>query len=134
MTALICPYCDSAAKLVDTAVIYNGMSYGRAWVCERYPTCDSYVGCHPKTAQPLGTLANAELRQARKWAHIYFDALWKGGPMSRHGAYRWLANRMRLTEDECHIGLMDADQCRRAADVSKDRAIKLGEHLSRDCR
>ncbi|WP_088258626.1 zinc-finger-containing protein [Fimbriiglobus ruber] len=30
--------------------------------CERYPTCDAYVGCHPGTETPLGRLANKELR------------------------------------------------------------------------
>jgi len=43
---MVCPYCGLPAKLVDSEIIYNGRSFGNAWVCSNYPECDAYVGCH----------------------------------------------------------------------------------------
>ena len=69
-----CPYCGSRARLVDSTAIY-GRSYGMTWVCERYPSCGAYVGCHPGTTTPLGRLADKKLRAAKKAAHAAFDPL-----------------------------------------------------------
>ena len=49
-----------------------------AWLCQNYPTCDSYVGVHPGTENALGTLANAELRAERVKAHGWIDRIWRG--------------------------------------------------------
>lgn len=37
--------------------------------------------------------------------------------MSRHAAYRWLAQEMRLPKSYTHIGLFDKEQCQRAIAV-----------------
>ena len=42
-----------------------------------------------------------------------------GGRMSRNGAYRWLAERMKLALEECHIGMMDAEQCARVVALAE---------------
>jgi ssDNA-binding Zn-finger/Zn-ribbon topoisomerase 1 len=113
----ICPYCGSKSECRDSKVIYHGRSYGPAWICGNYPDCDAYVGCHPGTRRPLGRLANAELRAAKKAAHAAFDPLWQSGGMSRKEAYRWLAGALGL--EECHIGEMDVEECGRVVELSK---------------
>src|SRR5580700_2416837 len=82
--SVICPYCEQPAKLVDSAEIYGGRSYGWAYLCS---PCRAYVGCHDGTKRPLGRLANADLRAAKIRAHDAFDKLWRGGAMSRSQAY-----------------------------------------------
>ena len=120
-----CPYCDSDAKLVDSSLIYNGRSYGPAWVCANYPKCDSYVGCHPGTEKPLGRMANKELRLAKSAAHKSIDAMWQrriaisrcSKKAARLRGYYWLAEQLRIPRAKCHIGMMDVELCRRVVEV-----------------
>ena len=120
-----CPYCQSLSVLVDSAAIYNGQSYGNAYVCENYPECDTYVGCHPDSANPVGTLANAQLREWRKKAHAIFDQIWMGGGKSRAAAYTELANRMNMKVSRCHIGMMNAAQCQKVIEIASDYMVNL---------
>jgi len=108
--APICPHCGGTAKQVDSIRVYR-KSYGMIWICENYPECDSYVGCHGETGEPLGTLANAELRELRKRAHSVFDKLWKSGPYARGDAYAELAEKLGISKAECHIGMFDEAMC-----------------------
>lgn len=114
--AVICGYCGGVAELADSAEVYWGHSYGYIYLCR---PCGAWVGCHPNTMQPLGTLANAELRQWRNHAHASFDVLWRGprAKMKRQEAYAWLAEKLNLTKEECHIGLFTIEQCKRVVQV-----------------
>lgn len=118
LEAKVCPYCGSGTKLVDSSVVYN-RSFGPVYVCKNFPECDAYVGCHPKSLQPLGRLANRTLRAWKKNAHTLFDPLWKQGAMSRREAYSWLAVEMDLPEEVCHIGMFDVEQCKEVVRVVK---------------
>ncbi len=85
------------------------------WRCN----CGAYVGAHERTREPLGSPAGPPTRRARRAAHLAFDGLWKrwaqksGSPAKviRNAAYQWLAARMGMTEQQCHIGLFDQEQC-----------------------
>lgn len=109
---IYCPYCGSKAVLRDASFIYGSKSSGGlVYVCSHYPTCDSYVGVHPGTTTPKGTLANKELRRKRIEAHRMFDQIWKLGIRSRSGAYRWMAHVFRLESQQAHIGQLDDSGC-----------------------
>lgn len=116
MTTYTCPYCQGPAHICDSARIY-GRSYGQALICDAFPRCDSFVGCHHESGAPKGTIANAELRDWRKRAHAAFDPLWKDGKQKRHHAYEWLRLRMGLTREQCHIGLFNVAQCQRVIEL-----------------
>lgn len=73
LTGKICPYCGKPTEYVDSSVIY-GYSYGMIYLCR---DCRAYVGVHKGTDLALGRLANAELREAKKEAHFYFDQIAK---------------------------------------------------------
>ncbi len=60
---------------------------------------------------PLGRLANAELRLEKRKAHAAFDPLWKSGQMTRRDAYAWLSEATGIDADRCHIGMMDVSDC-----------------------
>ena len=111
-----CPYCGGWAELVDSAEVYGGRSYGNVWLCRR---CDAYVGCHAGTDEPLGTLADAETRHWRKRAHASFDPLWRGDGMTRAEAYRWLAGRLGVHPNDCHVGLFDVETCKRVVELCR---------------
>jgi hypothetical protein len=53
----------------------------------------------------------------RARAHAAFDPLWRSGEMSRNAAYRWLANELGLSREECHISLFDRATCERVVAV-----------------
>lgn len=116
---LRCPLCGAEAVLVDSRVIYRYQSFGFAWVCKNFPLCDTYCGCHPGTNQPLGSLATAAMRNARRAAHDAFDALWRkkmardrvGKSAARALAYAWLARKLGIGVAECHISMFDKERC-----------------------
>lgn len=123
-----CPYCKNEAKLATGEIIYPrrpDLASKKFWHCG---PCDAYVGCHPATRftqfkddQPLGRLANGELRTAKMKAHAAFDPLWKDGYFrTRTGAYNWLANTLKLSADDCHIGMFDVEMCMRVVDACKE--------------
>ena len=119
----VCPYCGQPARLVTGAWLhpYQPSCHGRLyWTCD---PCDAYVGCHlPKSkggkgsgTLPLGSLANAQLRALRIQVHELFDPLWKQRIIgNRHAAYRWLVKVMEVDYNQCHIGMFNDDQCRKA--------------------
>jgi hypothetical protein len=124
MPALKCPYCGEVAQVRDSAVIY-GRSYGPVYICPNYPECDAYVGVHPGTLTPLGTLANEELRSWRKKAHDVFDPLWKSGKMRRSKAYKWLRNTLHLSKNDGHIGMFTVEQCRQLIEAAERKKNEL---------
>ena len=116
-----CPCCGSTVELVNNSEIY-GRSYGEwpwAYKCVN-DDCDSYVGLHPFTGIPLGTLANSETREARKAAKSAFNPLWQKGGMSRSTAYAWLADKLGIANaNTCHIGWFDVENCIRVVEVCR---------------
>jgi hypothetical protein len=111
--AVRCEYCRGHAELVGGSAIYPhrpDLDRLRFWRCA---PCDAYVGCHPGTENPLGRLANAELRAAKIRAHDAFDPLWKSRKIRRSEAYRRLAKHLGIDDRDCHIGMFDVETCAR---------------------
>lgn len=108
-----CPYCHRLAELRSANEILGEKAHrpGMIYVCSGYPSCDAYVGAHIKSLEPLGTLANADLRRKRVNAHLAFDRLWQVGPFTRKGAYQLLRIRFGLSPDEAHIGKFSDEMC-----------------------
>ena len=108
---MFCPYCSGKATLRSSRVVYT-QDYGNIWVCENYPECDAFVGCHKGTDTPKGTLASEELRELRKHAHWLFDSIWKNGEMTRRQVYKRLAEVLAIPKTRAHIAMLDEDECR----------------------
>ncbi|KUE88916.1 hypothetical protein ASL20_09855 [Cupriavidus necator] len=116
LPALIhCPYCSAPVDVESNAEIY-GREYGDwpwAYRCAG-KNCHAYVGLHPFTNIPLGTLADAPTREACKRAKAAFYPLWQSGSMTRDEAYVWLAGALGIAiSEECHIGWFDVQTCQR---------------------
>jgi hypothetical protein len=54
-------------------------------------------------------MANHATRIARQAAHKSFDRIWQGRHLSRHHAYKWLAEMLGV--EEIHIGESDVAMC-----------------------
>jgi hypothetical protein len=115
MNGSICPYCGGTTIYTDSKVIY-GKSYGMIYLCR---SCKAYVGVHRGTNISLGRLANAELRELKKQTHSFFDKIWKYKLMSRHEAYQWLCDSMKIPKDETHVGMFSEERCKEAIRLCK---------------
>lgn len=118
----ICPHCGCAVERVSNSVIYR-KEFGPwpfAYKCVSAP-CDSYVGLHPKTDIPLGTLANKAMRAARKQAKAMLSPMWEVDGMEKTAVYAWLARKMGITDvNHCHIGWFDEKQCAQVVQICID--------------
>lgn len=124
MKRVICDYCDRPTQFVDSSIVYHGKSYGMIYYCA---LCNAYVGVHKGTDQPLGRLANADLRFWKKTAHAEFDPLWKSKRMTRSQAYSWLSSKMGLPPELTHIGMFDVSQCKQVVCIMKKERKKSYE-------
>ena len=114
---MICPYCGKEAALVTGRKLYPhrpDLAEKRFYECK---PCDARVGCHGTSTKPLGRLANAELRREKSAAHRAFDPIWKSRRMKRGEAYRWLAERLSMAREDCHIGMFDVADCQRVVEA-----------------
>lgn len=84
--------------------------------------CDGIVGTQVNTNIPLGRIADKTTRMLRKRAHMVFDVLWQERFMPRPEAYKWLARKLDLTADECHMAVMSDDKLREV--ISLEPEIK----------
>jgi len=118
-----CPYCGASARfLADSSSLYHGRDYGPVWACA---PCGAWVGVHRGTQKPLGRLADKGLRTMKQKAHAAFDPLWQAKIMrdrcsrkaARGAGYAWLAERLGIPVEECHIGLFNEELCRRVIEI-----------------
>lgn len=88
------------------------------WLCH---PCYAWVGVHKGTDEPLGRLADSELRYWKRRAHAEFDSRWRRKEKrTRRAAYEWLAEEMGLPLEQTHIGMFDVEQCKKAIKICKE--------------
>ncbi|WP_298016802.1 zinc-finger-containing protein [uncultured Castellaniella sp.] len=116
-----CPHCGECVGLVSNAEVYNGREYGNwpyVYLCSG---CRAYVGLHPDTDLPLGTLADRNTRDERKHTKFLFKTITdERFGADRDAAYLWLAERMGIEPKACHFGFFDVAQCERAAGIIRE--------------
>lgn len=133
---VICQYCKNPAERVTGKEMYPHRPDLLSKVFYRCLDCDAHVGCHPGTCEPLGVLANAELRKWKQMTHAAFDPIWQerlrikqqNDPkytkaMARGGRYKKLAELLGIPKQECHIGMFTVELCRRAIEICKQGGL-----------
>lgn len=120
---VICPYCGSVAKFSTSREVYRGQDFGMMYICINYPRCDAYVGVHDGTDKPLGRMADRELREWKKRVHAIFDPFWKSGQLKRVHAYSRLARMMGMSIKECHVGMFDVENCKKAVSLIEKNGL-----------
>ena len=108
-----CRYCAGHVELVNNSAIY-GREYGEWPFAYRCTDCKAYVGLHPSTDIPLGTLAAPQLRKDRNAAKDAFHRVKEKRGFSRSLAYQWLAGKMGIEVGVCHFGWFDQEDCAKA--------------------
>lgn len=125
---IACRYCEGRVHLVRNSEIYNGRSYGDwpfAYLCR---DCRAYVGLHPDTDVPLGTLADDALRAARNRSKAVFHKHISDTGMGRTRAYRWLAEQMEIEVGVCHFGWFEQVDCARAERILQSATPQAPRH------
>jgi ssDNA-binding Zn-finger/Zn-ribbon topoisomerase 1 len=102
---LKCGECGAEMR-IHTSKKFANPFYG----CSRFPDCKGSHGAH-RDGRPLGIPANKVTKMARIRAHRVFDLIWKERKMSRGEAYAWMRRKMKLSEDDAHIGKFTLEQC-----------------------
>ncbi|ELY5939596.1 hypothetical protein SNN83_002694 [Cronobacter malonaticus] len=113
---VVCRFCGENVRVATHVEVY-GRDYSDwpyVYLCDG---CGAYVGMHPFTAIPLGSLADKKTRDARKQCKPSFEALWRNGGMTRSEAYGWLARQLGIPVSECHFGWFDTEMCQRAKQI-----------------
>lgn len=123
-----CPYCHKQAEFVDSKVVY-GKSHGMIYLCRCKPDF-AYVGVHKGTDKPLGSPADRMLRYWRGRAHAAFDPIWKKKAVTRSEAYQWLAQKLGIHKDDCHIGMFDTETCKKVVDVMQARRMQMAKQVA----
>lgn len=114
---MICPYCNNEAKYWPNSIVY-GKNYGKSFMCYYCKDCDAYVWTHNNTKEPLGTMANKELRKLRMICHWRIDPLWKSWKMKRAQVYQMLYNHFWFT---VHVWESDIDMCKKIIEFMSKR-------------
>jgi hypothetical protein len=118
---VICPYCEKDAELVSGKEIYKNFEKVHDHKFWRCLPCDAQVGTHlnSKKNKPFGTLANKKLRMLRKLAHGEFDINWKNAK-ERKLCYSWLAVKLGIKVEKCHIGMFDEKTCEKVMEICRE--------------
>lgn len=120
-----CPYCQGPVVLTHNSEIYHGKSYGHwpyVYLCQ---PCNAYVGLHPDTNLPLGTLATRALREARFAGKHQFIELSKRRGWTRNQSYAWLAQAMGISKETCHWAWFTITQANHAKALCREHLDSL---------
>lgn len=116
----LCCHCGSPAILRSAEGLCRTHRPGAmAYVCSRYPACDSFVMAHPDTLEPMGSLAGSKLRRLRCEAHQQFNRLYESRLMSKKSAYQWLSMVVQAPMSHAHIGHLGEYYCQVVIDESR---------------
>ena len=115
-----CDYCGGSVHKVSQEDFY-GTDYGggKLYVCDR---CEARVGTHRGTDEPLGTLADHELRSLRKSVHDLFDPMWQDARTGRQEAYDYFFGELLgLPKHRRHVAMLNKEECRTAIRILKEQ-------------
>lgn len=121
---VLCPFCGQKARLIDSAEIYNGKSYGYAYVCEYCGDGKSvFALCKPGTVKIQGKMADAETRQLRQKAYRAYKRYVSDSRSfySDAEAREWLSRKIGVAYANCRISEFDARTCRKVLEVCSEK-------------
>ena len=130
LSAKLCQYCGEETYFDENDQMYK---------CD---DCNASVGVHKQSnKKAFGSVANEDLKKWRSVTHDFFDDLWKYSfekgieekpfrgstdevsrnwrTKCRMTAYKWLALKMDINNDFCHIAMFDITQCVEAINITR---------------
>ena len=97
-----------------------------AWKCTRDDCRGYHMADHD--GFPVGVPADARTRKLRHEVHNLLDKLYKGprSIMSENRAREWMARILGRDVENAHVGLFDANDCKRIIAAIKSRFLTKG--------
>jgi hypothetical protein len=114
----ICPFCGHQVVKTSNREIY-GKEYGNG-ICYLCRNCRASVGTHPN-GEPLGILANTEMKRLKMLCHSHFDIVWKSGILKRGTAYHILSEKLNIPAEDCHFGYFNIDMLKKSLEMLKNK-------------
>ena len=74
---------------------------------------DAIKAAEQKRKETVIEAKDEALRMKRMETHQVFDSFWKERGMSRTQGYKWMAKKLRLSEELAHIGGFEMDRCQK---------------------
>lgn len=95
--------------------------------------CDAWAVCTDGTWEPIGPLANPELRRARQEAHAALERIWENAmrendwskSKARNLTYIWMSDEMSIDQKDLQIGRFDLPRCNLLLLIEKHRTPDL---------
>ncbi|BDR67222.1 hypothetical protein K144312032_14500 [Clostridium tetani] len=112
-----CPFCGHEIVKTSNKEIY-GKEYGNGQ-CYLCKSCRASVGTHPN-GEPLGILANREMKILKRCCHDLFDYTWKSRKLTRNSAYKILSEKLGISINDCHFGHFNTDILLKAIEILKE--------------
>lgn len=131
----VCPSCAQPARLVSGNFLFPHLpKFSRAWFWLCGP-CVAWTSCYAGTRRPVGTVADARVREARRAAHEVFDPIWQGWAANegasreaaRRTAYVWLQKELGMTADDCHFAKLGIAECLRVVQLCKMHSAAMAD-------
>ena len=105
MKIIMCHVCN---KKVYPELIYGEKFYPHRkdlfnksfWQCTY---CNSFVGCHPNTKLPLGSIVGPLVKKMRIQVHYILDNILQNNIISRSQLYKELSNKLGYTYHTANI-------------------------------
>ena len=129
--------CGQPARYTSGTELYpkrKDLADKNFYICD---TCKSSVGCHAAGTwhgdtvhegdEPMGVMADAELRRHRIMMHGLFDPLWHNKFMTRKDAYVALAAELGIPVSKCHISWFTKEQVPQVMRAINEIWNSLGE-------
>ncbi len=107
MITPICPYCDRPTQLNVGKHLYPRKPELAKEIYHACIPCKAWVRAQRGTGEPMGRIANAELRAWKGKLMVAIDSLKK--KLDRKGAQKWLADGIQVTVDD--IRWFDVMKC-----------------------
>lgn len=112
-----CNYCGGSVIFVSSEEVFGEVTANpMRYICT---TCGATVGVHRGTSIPYGKLADRELSGLRKRCHALLDPIWRSrkGHVYRSEVYNWLAKKLNIPSNKCHIGWFDKQTLKKAVSI-----------------
>ena len=126
-----CCLCDNEGIVISGKDLYGhrpDLWSLKMFQCPTHKDC--YVGAHKSSGEPLGIMADRNLRELKMLAHSLFDPFWKSKKVKRYRLYSKLASEMGIDINECHFGYFKEDELKEAIEIiegwCEEQLIKEG--------
>ena len=115
-----CNICGGQVEFINNDLIYGSVfGSGKAYRCKK---CGAFVGTHKNNpTEPLGILADEEMRKLRKQCHELFDKRWSNNK-ERLIQYKWLAYKLDIPLSKCHFAMLDKCMLNKALAILKEES------------